>query len=38
MMWLFMASDNYTRLVHGRGWTKGKYQRWLAESIETLFA
>ena len=39
VMWLLMAPDNYYRLVHRRGWTKQKYQRWLAASItELLFA
>jgi AcrR family transcriptional regulator len=35
-LWLLMSPDNYYRLVHGRGWTKTKYQRWLADSITRL--
>jgi AcrR family transcriptional regulator len=35
-MWLLMSPDNFYRLVHGRGWTKAKYQRWLGDTIERL--
>lgn len=35
-LWLLMSPDNYYRLVHGRGWSKNKYQRWLADSITLL--
>ncbi len=35
-MWLLMAPDNYYRLVHRRGWTAQKYQRWLAASLTEL--
>jgi len=35
-MWLLMSSDSYYRLVHGRGWSTAKYERWLADSIELL--
>jgi AcrR family transcriptional regulator len=33
VMWLLMSPENYYRLVHRRGWTKQKYQRWLAAAI-----
>jgi len=32
-LWLLMAPDHYHRLVHRRGWTRAKYQRWLVASI-----
>jgi AcrR family transcriptional regulator len=34
IVWLLMSPDNFYRLVHGRGWTKRKYETWLAEAIE----
>jgi hypothetical protein len=35
-LWLLMSPNNHYRLVHERGWTKAKYQRWLADTIEQL--
>ena len=37
-LWLLMAPDHYLRLVHQRGWTQRKYQRWLAAAIAHLFS
>lgn len=36
VMWLLMSPDQYYRLVHRRGWTGQKYQRWLAAAITDL--
>jgi len=36
VMWLLMSPDNYYRLAHRRRWTRQKYQRWLAASINQL--
>jgi AcrR family transcriptional regulator len=36
-LWLYMAPDHYTRLVQQRGWSRHKYQRWLAAQIARLF-
>jgi TetR/AcrR family transcriptional regulator, regulator of autoinduction and epiphytic fitness len=36
IMWLLMAPDNYTRLVHGRGWPPGRYEQWLTDAIRSL--
>jgi AcrR family transcriptional regulator len=38
IMWLLMAPDNYARLVHDRGWSARRYQRWLIDSISALCA
>lgn len=38
VLWLLMAPDHFHRLVHQRGWTKQKYQRWLATAITRLVA
>ena len=37
-LWLLMAADNFGRLVHTRGWSRSKFQRWVAEAISALFA
>jgi AcrR family transcriptional regulator len=36
IMWLLMAPDNYSRLVHDRGWTPDHYQEWLTNAIRSL--
>jgi AcrR family transcriptional regulator len=36
VMWLLMAPDNYTRLVHNRGWSPDHYTRWLTNAIHSL--
>jgi AcrR family transcriptional regulator len=36
-LWLYMAPDQYTRLVTDRGWTHRKYQRWLQTRVAELF-
>jgi AcrR family transcriptional regulator len=36
IMWLLMAPDNYTRLVHTRRWPPDHYQRWLTNAIHSL--
>jgi AcrR family transcriptional regulator len=33
VLWLYMAPDNYHRLVHDRGWPAERFQRWLAETL-----
>jgi AcrR family transcriptional regulator len=38
VLWLLMAPDHFNRFVHQRGWTAKRYQRWLAKSINALFA
>jgi hypothetical protein len=36
ILWLLMSPDNYSRLVHRRGWTDAQYQQWLDDSINVL--
>jgi AcrR family transcriptional regulator len=36
IMWLLMAPDNYSRLVHGRDWPPDHYQHWLTKAIRSL--
>jgi AcrR family transcriptional regulator len=38
LMWLHMAVDLYYRLVHVRGWTRDRYENWLADNIARLLA
>jgi AcrR family transcriptional regulator len=35
-LWLLMAPDHYARLVHERGWSATKYERWLTGQIAQL--
>ena len=36
VLWLLMSPDQYYRLVHGRGWSPRRYERWLAAAIRRL--
>jgi AcrR family transcriptional regulator len=36
VLWLLMSPDQYYRLVHGRGWSPRRYERWLAAAIGRL--
>ncbi len=36
-LWLLMAPDNYFRLVIRRDWSRGDFERWLADQIRALF-
>ena len=36
LLWLLMAPDHYFRLVHVRGWTPRRYERWLATAISNV--
>ncbi|HVL85541.1 MAG TPA: helix-turn-helix domain-containing protein [Pseudonocardia sp.] len=36
LLWLYMAPDQYLRLVEGRGWSDERYERWLADMIHGL--
>jgi AcrR family transcriptional regulator len=36
VMWLYMSPDLYHKLVHVRGWTPERYQRWAVEALATL--
>jgi len=36
LLWLYMAPDQYLRLVHVRGWSDDRYQRWLIDSLTGL--
>ncbi|MCU1612581.1 MAG: Transcriptional regulator, TetR family [Frankiales bacterium] len=33
ILWLHMAPDLYHRLVHDRGWTAERFQRWLVDTL-----
>jgi AcrR family transcriptional regulator len=33
VLWNYLAIDHYERLVLSRGWSLGRYSRWLAEAI-----
>jgi AcrR family transcriptional regulator len=33
VLWLYMAPDQYHRLVHDRGWPPGRFQAWLADTL-----
>ena len=33
LLWLHMAPDQYHRLVHVRGWSDDRFQRWLTDSL-----
>lgn len=35
-LWLYMAPDQYARLVHGRGWSDERAETWLADRIREL--
>ena len=37
VLWLLMASDNFSRLVYRRGWSEARYRRWLIAAISALF-
>jgi hypothetical protein len=36
LLWLHMAPDQYHRLVHVRGWSDDRFQRWLVDSLTGL--
>jgi TetR/AcrR family transcriptional regulator, regulator of autoinduction and epiphytic fitness len=36
LLWLHMAPDQYHRLVHVRGWSDDRFQRWLVDSLTRL--
>jgi hypothetical protein len=36
VLWLYMAPDQYQRLVHVRGWSDERFQRWLVDSLTGL--
>ena len=36
LLWLHMAPDQYHRLVHVRGWSDERFQRWLIDSLTRL--
>ena len=36
LLWLHMAPDQYHRLVHVRGWSDDRFQRWLIDSLTGL--
>jgi AcrR family transcriptional regulator len=36
LLWLHMAPDLYHRLVHVRGWSDDRFQRWLIDSLTRL--
>jgi AcrR family transcriptional regulator len=36
LLWLYMAPDQYHRLVHVRGWSDDRFQRWLIDSLTRL--
>jgi AcrR family transcriptional regulator len=36
VLWLYMAPDQYHRLVHVRGWSDERFQRWLIDSLTRL--
>ena len=33
VLWLYMAPDQYHRLVHARGWSAQRFQQWMAETL-----
>ncbi|MGN6761776.1 MAG: hypothetical protein ACTHJI_10665, partial [Leifsonia sp.] len=33
VLWLYMAPDQFHRLVHGRGWSRARFQNWLTETL-----
>lgn len=36
LLWLYMAPDLYHRLVHDRGWSDERFQRWLVDTLTGL--
>ena len=36
LLWLHMAPDQYFRLVHVRGWSDDRFQRWLIDTLTRL--
>jgi AcrR family transcriptional regulator len=38
LLWLHLAPESYHRLVHVRGWSPERYQRWLAAGLAGLLA
>jgi TetR/AcrR family transcriptional regulator, regulator of autoinduction and epiphytic fitness len=36
VLWLYMAPDQYHRLVHVRGWSEDEFRRWLIDSLTAL--
>lgn len=33
VLWLYMAPDQYHRLVHARGWSPERFQEWMSDSL-----
>ncbi len=33
ILWIFMASDNYRRLVRDQGWSGERFERWLGDTL-----
>jgi TetR/AcrR family transcriptional regulator, regulator of autoinduction and epiphytic fitness len=33
VLWLYMAPDQYHRLVHGRGWSPERFQEWMSDTL-----
>jgi hypothetical protein len=36
LLWLHMAPDVYHRLVHVRGWSDDRFERWLHDTLSLL--
>ena len=35
LLWMLVDPTTYHRLVHERGWSDARFQRWLAETMRT---